>query len=182
MAKELERLKEGPKVEIHIDLLRTTLKILDWKTPGDDGIHGFWFKKFTSIYDRRALEMKNAYKKQTYPSGWSKERPHCSKKTPFKGTAPNNYRPITCLPMMWRILTAQIREDIYFSLTNHGLFLKEQKGWCKGSRGTGELLYIDQHILNEGKARRENLAMAWIDYKNAYAMVLQSWIINCFKM
>ena len=26
MAKELERLKEGPKAEIHIDLLKTTLK------------------------------------------------------------------------------------------------------------------------------------------------------------
>ena len=26
-----------------------------------------------------------------------------------------------------------------------------------------ELLYIDQHILNESKNRRKNLAMAWID-------------------
>ena len=25
-----------------------------------------------------------------------------------KGTAPNNYRPITCLPMMWKILTTQL--------------------------------------------------------------------------
>ena len=34
-------------------------------------------------------------------------------KEPSKGTAPNNYRPITLLPMMWKILTAQIRETIY---------------------------------------------------------------------
>ena len=34
----------------------------------------------------------------------------------LKGIAPNNYRPITCLPMMWKILTAQIREKIYYSL------------------------------------------------------------------
>ena len=26
--------------------------------PGYDGIHGFWFMKFTSIRDRLALEMK----------------------------------------------------------------------------------------------------------------------------
>ena len=86
-------------------------------------------------------------------------------KDPRKGTAPNNYRPITCITMIWKILTVQIREEIYYSLTNRGLFPGEQKGCRKGSRGTAELLYIDQHILNESKSWQNNLAMAWIDYK-----------------
>ena len=30
--------------------------------------------------------------------------------------------------------------------------------------------------------RAKNLAKAWIDYKKANDMVLQSWIINCLKM
>ena len=51
----------------------------------------------------------------------------------LKGTAPNKYRLITRLPLMWKILTAQIREDIYYSLTSCGLFPKEQKGCRKGS-------------------------------------------------
>ena len=55
-------------------------------------------------------------------------------------------------------------------------------GCRKGSRGTVELLYIDQHILIEGKTRRKDLALAWIDCKTAYNMVPQSWIINCLKM
>ena len=63
--------------------------------------------------------------------------------------------------MMWKILTAQIREEIYSSLTSRGLFPEEQKGCCKVSRGTGELLYIDQHILYEsnstGNADKKNL-------------------------
>ena len=84
--------------------------------------------------------------------------------------------------MMWKILTAQIREEIYFSLTSHSLFPEEQEGCRKGSCGTAELLYIDQHTLSESKTRRKNLAMAWIDYKKAYDMVLQSWIIKCLKM
>ena len=103
-------------------------------------------------------------------------------KDPSKGTAPNNDRPITCLPIMWKILTAQIREEIYYSLTGRGLFPEEQKGCCKGSRGTEKLLYIDQHILNENKTRRKNLAMVSIDNKKAYDMVPQSWIVNCLKM
>ena len=56
MTKELEGLEEDPKVEIHIYLLKTTLKNHS-KTPGHDGIHESWFKKFISIHDRLALEM-----------------------------------------------------------------------------------------------------------------------------
>ena len=34
-----------------------TKKKSNWETPRHDGIHGFWFKKITSIQDRQALEM-----------------------------------------------------------------------------------------------------------------------------
>ena len=104
------------------------------------------------------------------------------KKKKSKGTAPNNYRPITYLSMMRKILTAQIREEIYYSLTSHGLFLEERKVYRKGSRSTAELLYLDQQIRNECKTRWKNLAMACIDFKKAYDMVPQNWIINCLKM
>ena len=84
--------------------------------------------------------------------------------------------------MMWKILTAQIREKINYSLTSRRLFPDKHKGCCKGSRGTAELLYIDQHIRNESKTRRKNLAMAWIDYKKAYDMSPQSWILHSLKI
>ena len=58
MTRELEGLEEGPKGSIHTELLKKTLKkISNWKTQGHDGIHRFWFKKFTTIHDRLALEM-----------------------------------------------------------------------------------------------------------------------------
>ena len=66
--------------------------------------------------------------------------------------------------------------------TNKGrLFPEEQKGCRKGNRSTGELLYIDQHVLNESKMKWKNLALAWIDYKKEYDIVPQSWIINCLQ-
>ena len=103
-------------------------------------------------------------------------------KDSLKETIPNNYRPITCLPMMWKILTAQIREEIYYSLISRGIFPGEQKGCCKRTRGTEEQLYLDQHPLNESKTLRKNIAVAWIDYKKVYDMVLQRWILHCLKM
>ena len=70
---ELEELEEGPKAEIHTDLLKTTLKkVSNWKTPDHDGIHGFWFKKFTSIHDRQALQMNKCLQTPHVPEWISK--------------------------------------------------------------------------------------------------------------
>ena len=86
------------------------------------------------------------------PEWMTKGKTTLIQKDPLKKPPPNNYRPIICLPMMWKILTAQIREEIYYSLTSRRLFPKEQKGCYKWSRDTGELLYTDQHNLNESKS------------------------------
>ena len=109
--------------------------------------------------------MNKCLQRARIPESMIKGRATLIQKDPNKGTGPNNYSPITCQPMMWKILTAQIREEIYYSLTSDGLSPGEQKGCCKGSRGTAELLSIDQHILNESKSRRKNVAMAWVDNK-----------------
>ena len=110
------------------------------------------------------------------------KKDHTNPKRPLKGTVPNDYRPLMCLPIMWKILTAWIREEIYVSLTNPQIVSRGTERCRKGSRGTGELLCIDQRIFNESKTRQKNQAMAWIDFKKAYDMVLQSWMINCLKM
>ena len=107
---------------------------------------------------------------------------HIDPEEPLKGNNPNNYRPITCLPMMWKISAAQIRKEIYNSRTSCGLFPEEEKGYQNGSRGSRELLYIDQHILNKRKTKWKNLVMTWIVYKTSYDIVSQCWIINCLKM
>ena len=137
-----------------------TKEISNRKTRGHDGILGF-----TSIPDRLELEMNKCLQRAHVPEWMTKGSTTLIKKDPSKGTAPNNYRSITCLRMMWKILTAQIIAEIYDSLTSCGLFPDEQKECCKGTRGTAELLHIDRHILNESKTRRKNLAMVWIDCK-----------------
>ena len=129
MRKELEGLEEGPKTEIRIDLLKTNLKKnTNLKTPGNDGIHGFWFKKSTSIQVRLSLKMNRSIQGAHIYEWMTKEKTTLIQKVPSKGTVRHNYRPITCLPMMWKILTAQIREKVYYLLKTNGLFLEEQNG------------------------------------------------------
>ena len=127
-------------------------------------IHGFWFKKFTSIHDRLALEMNRCLQGAHVLEWITKGKTTFIQKDQSKRTDPHNYKPITSLPMMWKILTAQIREEIYYSLTSFGLFSEEQKDGTKDPEAQ-QLFYIDQYILNESKTRQKNLAMAWIDYK-----------------
>ena len=70
------------------------------------------------------------YKKQIY----LKKRPPRSEKKPKKSNTPNNYRPITWLPMVWQILTAQRREEIYDLLISRGLFLRNRNDATSESR------------------------------------------------
>ena len=89
MTTKLEGLVEGPKAEIHIKLIKKTLKkISNWKTPGQ-------WKKFTSIHDRLALEMNRSLQDVQVPDWMTKGKTILIQKDPRKGTAPNNLRPIT---------------------------------------------------------------------------------------
>ena len=47
---------------------------------------------------------------------------------------------------MWKILTAQIREEIYYSLISVGVFPEEKKELRKKMIVKRDLLHIDQHI------------------------------------
>ena len=124
---------------------------------GHDGIHGFCFNKFTSIHDRLALKINRCLQGTHVPEWMTKGKTTVIQKGPSKGTAPNNYKPIICLPMTRKILTAQIREEIYNSQICRELFPEEQKGWCKVSRRTAEFPHIDEHILNESKTRQKGI-------------------------
>ena len=99
-----------------------------------------------------------------------------------KGNVANNYRPITCLPVMWRLLTNAIADQIYAHLDQEKLLAEQHKGCKKGSRGTNNLLYIDRAGIKDVKSRNKNLAMASIDSKKAYDMVPHSWIIESLDL
>ena len=92
-----------------------------------------------------------------------------------KDNIASNYRPVTCLPLMWKLLTGVIADQTYGCLDQQKLLPEEQKGCRKKSRGTNDLLYIDRAVIREVKSRNKNLVMPWIDYKKAYNIVPHSW-------
>ena len=117
--------------------------ISNWKTPGYVGIYEFWFKKFTTIHDRLAVNMNRCLQESHVHEWMTKGKTTLIQKDFRNETALNNYRHIMYLPVMWKILMAQIREEIYFSLTSRVLFPDEQRGYCKGSRQGKENNFIN---------------------------------------
>ena len=99
-----------------------------------------------------------------------------------KGNLVSNFRPITCLPMMWKLFTGIIAEEIYSHLESNNILPVEQKGCRKKSRGTKDQLIIDMMILKNCKKRMTNLCLAWIDYKKAFDMVPHSWLLECLRL
>ena len=116
------------------------------------------------------------------PSWLTRGRTSLIQKDKSKDNVASNYRPITCLPLMWKLLTGIIADQIYAHLDQEKMLPEEQKRCRKGSRGTNDLLYIDRAVIKEVKSRNKNLTMAWIDYKTAYDMVPRPWIIECLDL
>ena len=116
------------------------------------------------------------------PSWLTRGRTSLLQKDKSKGNVSSNYRQITCLPLMWKLLRGAIADQIYAHLDQEKLLPEEQKGCRKGSRETNDLLYMDRAVIKKVKSRNKNLAMTWIDYKKAYEMVRHSWIIECLDL
>ena len=90
----------------------------NWKAAGPDHVQGFWFKKATSLHSK----LKQHTRVCEYWLGavhtWMTEgRTVLIMKDMSKGTVVGNYRPIACLPLMWKLLTNIFSEAWYGQLS-----------------------------------------------------------------
>ena len=128
------------------------------------------------------MQLKECLDSGFVPSWLTRGRTSLLQKDKSNDNVASNYRPITCLPLMCKLLTGVITDQIYAHLDQEKLLPEEQKGCMKGSRGTNALPYINTEVIKVVKSRNKNLAMAWIDYKKAYDMVSHWWIIECLDL
>ena len=87
----------------------------------------------------------------------------------------SNFRPITCLPLKWKLLTGIVADEIYNHLEENDLLPGEQKGCRRNSRGTKDQLLIDKAVMKNCRRRKVGLSMVSIEnYRKAYDMVHHS--------
>ena len=156
-------------------------KMKYWKAAGKDGVQGFRLKNVTSIHARLTKQLQSALD-GNIPDRITIGKTSLILKNPDEPTKESNYRPITCLPTIWKLLTSIIADQIYTFLANNRLIPWQQKGNKRKSRGTKDQLLIDKLITRVAKKKKRNLRMVWIDYKKAYDSVPHSWILACLRI
>ena len=100
----------------------------------------------------------------------------CEKES-VKWNPVENFRPISCFPLKWKLISSIISEDMYCFMENEKLLPEEQNDFQRKSRGKKGQIVVGKTILKDCRKSRTNLAMAWIDYRNTYNFVPRSWIL-----
>jgi hypothetical protein len=154
----------------------------NWKSPGGDQIHNFWLKKFTCIH-KCLLDHFNGFIREpnTFPEFLAHDITYLKPKDSDTKN-PSKYRPITCLPTIYKIMTSCIKVIIYDHCQKLNILNEEQKGCVKECFGCKEQLIIDTVIMEQARKNNRNIYTAFIDYKKAYDSVPHSWLIKILKI
>ena len=100
-------------------------KASNWKCPGKDGRANFWIKNLPSLHQ----DLTNAFNDcscnpETCPNCLTIGITYLLPKIEDTKN-PKNYRPITCLPTTYNILTSIITKRVYKHLDEKNLYPKE---------------------------------------------------------
>ena len=82
------------------------------KSPRPDLVQGFWLKNFSSLHEMVRLQLKECLDSGFVPSWLSRGRNSLLQKVKSKGNVVSTYRPITVLPLMWKLLTGVIADQM----------------------------------------------------------------------
>ena len=122
-AKWLQDLRSDVNVKKQekIDITTRSLKKIfgrmpNWKSPVPDLVQAFWLNNFNSLHERVRLQLKECLDTGFVPNWLTRGRTSLLQKDKSKGNVASNYRPITCLPLMWKLLTGVIADQIYAHL------------------------------------------------------------------
>jgi hypothetical protein len=144
--------------------LRTTL---NWKAPGRDQIPNSWLKQLIAAHKYLATFFNKLIEEDQTPE-WLMSGVTLLTTKNENTEKPKNYRTITCLPMIYKLIKSIISRQMQKYIDDQNLMPKEQKGCCRGSKGCRVQLLISKAILQECKGTKKNLCMAWIDYQKTF--------------
>ena len=93
----------------------------NWNSPDPELVQRFWLKIFSSLHERVRLQLKECLDGGFVPPFLTRGRTSLLQKDKSKSNVASNYRPITCLPLMWKLLTGLIADQIYADLDQEKL-------------------------------------------------------------
>lgn len=171
----------------NIDISEKNLKDIigkthNWKTPGPDKTQNYWYKYLPSTHKELTKCIQHVINNpHELPEFITQGITYIQPKS--KTTQdPANYRPITCLSTLYKIITSLITSKIYTHLEEKHIMSEEQKGCRKNSQGCKEQLVIDSIILKQAEFNQRNLHMCYIDYQKAFDSIPHSWLLHVLEI
>ena len=112
-----ERVKDEfpqERVTISVEKIRKQCrKIPHWKASGRDGVQGYWIKNLSSLREPVSSQINRILMgEDDLPERMAHCRTVLCQKDLRKGNTAHGYRPITCLPLIWKLLTGVIAEEM----------------------------------------------------------------------
>ena len=102
-----ENLNHEKQQNLMIDkqkIAQQSKKIANWRAPGPDGVQGYWFKNLSACHQRIADQLNEILKGDDIPERMTYGRTVFCLKNPSRGGVVDNFRPISCLPLMWKLM------------------------------------------------------------------------------
>ena len=108
--RELRAEKDNMKqtdIEILTEMItKQVKKIQHWKIPGPDGVQGYWLKILTALHECIAKQMDDIISnRENIPEWMALGKTVLYQKYSSKENAVDNYRLISCLLLMWKLMT-----------------------------------------------------------------------------
>lgn len=164
------------------DITEALKGLNNWAAPGADGLHNYWWKHLSSVHGPLSEIFQAALSDPSgIPNFFTKGITHLIKK---KGDSrnPENYRPITCLPSVYKIFTSILAKYIGDHLRQNNLMAEEQSGCRMKTKGSKELLVVDYILTKQARKRLRNISVAWVDYRKAFDSIPHSWLLRVLRM
>lgn len=155
-------------------------KLKSKKAPGEDGLRNIVLKNLTRKGTVFLTKIVNSCLRFSYfPAAWKSATVIAIAKPNKDITDPGNYRPISLLNTLSKILERVILNRLNRHLETSGTIPKEQFGFKPGHSTTHQLVRVSRTIRN-AFAQKKSAGMVLLDIEKAYDSVWQEAII--FKL
>lgn len=185
--KEEYKRHEGVEVQANITVTEGMVtqainKTHNWKSAGPDRVQNYWYKQMNSLHPHLATCIQHViYNPADFPLFLTEGKTIILPKNQDTKN-PSNYRPITCLSTLYKIITSVITVAIGQHIEANNILTEEQKGCKKGSRGCKEQMVIDSVILKQAEKNKRSLYIAYIDYQKAFDSIPHSWLVETLQI
>ncbi|XP_029655022.1 uncharacterized protein LOC115228605 [Octopus sinensis] len=178
--------------DVKTDFIKNVIQCVpNWKAAGCDGVYGFFIKKFEALHGHLCDEILKIVNGGYSPAEWFYTGVTYLIPKNEKCHSPNDLRPITCMPILYKLVTKCVNTKLTDYIEAFNLISDNQLGARRQCQGAKEQALINQCVNSE---YGNNLFATWIDVRKAFDSVnheflcqvldqsgIPNWITNFVK-